>query len=123
VPLAPALLLGVTQLRGRILAVIDAAPLVAPAPGQGEVGARPGEGGMPALVVTAGGKDAVLALRVTEIVGFEHPSPALAAGGPPRWRDEEVAVLDVAALVARLRPAAARPGGAAWPWPEEVAER
>jgi len=133
VPLAPSHLLGVTQLRGRILPVLDAGPLLglaaagglpAPRPGlpadPGEaVAAPPGPGtesGAPALVVTATGLDSALAaLRVTEIVGFEHPSPALAAGGPPRWREEEVAVLDVADLVARLRPAASRPVTPSWP--------
>jgi hypothetical protein len=141
VPLAPSHLLGVTQLRGRILPVLDAGTLLGlaaagglPAPrpdlpaDQGETAAAPpgpvaapgwspgGESGMPALVVTATGLDSALAaLRVTEIVGFEHPSPALATGGPPRWREEEVAVLDVTDLVARLRPAALRPVAPSWP--------
>jgi hypothetical protein len=205
VPLAPGCLLGVAQLRGRILPVIDAVPLLAPPPGNGGFSAAParpaagapppgsaaeapplesaagddrtppspgptagdgrtplppaltagggglvstpppaGEGAMPALVVSVGGLGSTLAaLRVTEIVGFEHPSPALTAGGPPRWQGEEVAVLDVAALVARVarllatapRPAPAGERGwppreAGWPphepgWPsrKEVAKR
>jgi hypothetical protein len=130
VPLAPAHLLGVTQLRGRILPVLDVtllpglpglpeapkAPLLpelpevtpldaappAPARPAAESGLPPAPSGMPALVVTATGLDSTMAaLKVTEIVGFERPSSA--ASGP-LWRGEEVAVLDVATLLGSLRP-------------------
>lgn len=130
VPLAPAYLLGVTQLRGHILPVLDAsqlpglsgsAPPQAPeAPNAG--GGQPTTaGGRQALVVTATGLDSALAaLEVTEIVGFERPSfaapapPAddVIAGARPLWRGEEVAVLDVAALLAGLRPGAPPQHGA-----------
>jgi purine-binding chemotaxis protein CheW len=124
VPLAPAHLLGVTQLRGRILPVLDpsllpglpplpepAAPTTPTAPP-----APAASSGMQALVVTATGLDSALAaLRVSEIVGFERPtasgpagaaSPAAAsAAARPLWRGEEVTVLDVAVLFAFLRPA------------------
>jgi purine-binding chemotaxis protein CheW len=130
VPLAPAYLLGVTQLRGHILPVLDASRLPglsawappespeAPA-APSTAGAQPATaGGRQALVVTATGLDSALAaLAVTEIVGFERPSfaaaaPAAPAAGDvtagararPLWRGEEVAVLDVAALLAGLRP-------------------
>jgi hypothetical protein len=153
VPLAPGCLLGVAQLRGRILPVIDAVPLLAPPPrsaagndrtappprpaaengrvpapaaGGGALATAPppSEGAMPALVVAVDGLDATLvALRVTEIVGFEHPAPPHSAGGPPRWQDEEVAVLDVADLVAgvaRRLAAAPRPAPAGEPgWPPD----
>ena len=128
VPLAPAYLLGVTQLRGHILPVLDASQLpglpglpgwpppeapVAPSAGGGQPTTA---GGRQALVVTATGLDSALAaLEVTEIVGFERPSFAAPAppagdvigGARPLWRGEEVAVLDVAALLAGLRPGAA----------------
>ena len=130
VPLAPAHLLGVTQLRGRILPVLDltllpglpeppeapnapvlpqqpeitpldAAPASPARPAAGS-GLPPAPSGMPALVVTATGLDSTLAaLKVTEIVGFERPAGA--ASGPS-WRGEEVAVLDVATLLGSLRP-------------------
>ena len=131
VPLGPAYLLGVTQLRGHILPVLDASrlpglagsapPEVPGAPSAASAGGgRPAAaGGRQALVVTATGLDSALAaLAVTEIVGFERPafaapaasassSPpagAAMAGGRPLWRGEEVAVLEVAALLAGLRP-------------------
>jgi chemotaxis signal transduction protein len=149
VPLAPAYLLGVTQLRGHILPVFDASQLpglsglaAAEAPGKPEPpGASNAPSARPALVVTATGLDSALAaLEVTEIVGFERPSfaapaapppgdargavpgdagsavadhpatgipaDAAIAGARPLWRGEEVAVLDVAAILARLRPGA-----------------
>ncbi|HEV3075801.1 MAG TPA: chemotaxis protein CheW [Thermoanaerobaculia bacterium] len=158
VPLAPAYLLGVTQLRGHILPVLDASQLpglsglpgLPPSEAPGAPSARGGgqpttAGGRQALVVTATGLDSALAaLAVTEIVGFERPSfaapgaaPAAAspgdaggtvpgdagsaaadhlptgppagaamAGARPLWRGEEVAVLDVAAILAGLRPGA-----------------
>jgi purine-binding chemotaxis protein CheW len=124
VPLAPAYLLGVTQLRGHILPVLDASQLpglsglaAAEAPRAPEpAGASNAPSARPALVVTATGLDSALAaLEVTEIVGFERPSFAAPAGAPagaaiagarPLWRGEEVAVLDVAAILAGLRPGA-----------------
>lgn len=154
VPLAPAYLLGVTQLRGHILPVLDAsqlpglsglAPPAAPQTPSVGGGQPTTAGGRQALVVTATGLDSALAaLAVTEIVGFERPSfaspaatPAAAppgdaggtvlgdtgsaaadhlatgapagaaiAGARPLWRGEEVAVLDVAAILAGLRPGA-----------------
>lgn len=131
VPLAPAHLLGVTQLRGRILPVLDPGLLPGlpglPAPPElATTQAAPAASGMPALVVTATGLDSALAaLRVSEIVGFERPTtasgaaasavppttPAVAEADPPNapasgplWRGEEVSVLDVAVLFASLRP-------------------
>jgi chemotaxis signal transduction protein len=126
VPLGPAYLLGVTQLRGHILPVLDASrlPGLSGWPGWPPPEAPGAPSGRQALVVTATGLDSALAaLAVTEIVGFERPSfaaPAAAAddaasspppgaamaGGRPLWRGEEVAVLDVAALLAGLRPGA-----------------
>jgi chemotaxis signal transduction protein len=135
VPLAPAYLLGVTQLRGHILPVLDASRLPglsgwaspespespeSPADPSAAGGPPATAGGRQALVVTATGLDSALAaLEVTEIVGFERPSfaaPAPPAGdviggargarARPLWRGEEVAVLDVAALFAGLRPGA-----------------
>jgi len=123
VPLAPAYLLGVTQLRGHILPVLDAGRL------PGLSGAAPPDApgaasGRQALVVTATGLDSALAaLEVTEIVGFERPSFAAPGTPPPDntggaipgaamaearplWQGEEVAVLDVAAILACLRPGA-----------------
>jgi purine-binding chemotaxis protein CheW len=135
VPMAPAHLLGVTQLRGRILPVLDPsllpglpAPLGPPealAPPAPPPPPHPAPSGIQALVVTPTGLDSALAaLAVTEIVGFERPSvpdpaadPAGIAAGPPAaartlWRGEEVAVLDVAVLLASLRPAPpGAPGG------------
>jgi hypothetical protein len=154
VPLAPAHLLGVTQLRGRILPVLDPSllpglpplpPVSLPLPeppeaisldGPDSTPSRfdgrprpapplpPAAGGIQALVVTATGLDSALAaLKVTEIVGFERPAlPSIGAAGSPAaarplWRGEEVAVLDVAVLVAALRPsppgAPTGPGAAA----------
>jgi chemotaxis signal transduction protein len=106
VPLAPARLLGVTQLRGRILPVLDAASLLGLAPPPDSGGAA--VAGMPALVVTATGLDSALAaLTVTEIVGFERPTtPSGGGSGPALWQGEAVTVLDPAAIVAGLRPAA-----------------
>jgi chemotaxis signal transduction protein len=127
VPLAPAYLLGVTQLRGHILPVLDVSRLpgfAAAAPREGSEAPSAGDGqpttagGRQALVVTATGLDSALAaLAVTEIVGFERPSFAAPAAPPaggaiaaaracPLWRGEEVAVLDVAALLAGLGPGA-----------------
>jgi purine-binding chemotaxis protein CheW len=109
VPLAPAYLLGVTQLRGHILPVLDASQLpglsgLAP-PGPAGGGQPTTASGRQALVVTATGLDSALAaLEVTEIVGFERPSFAAPAGARPLWQGEEVAVLDVAAILAGLRP-------------------
>ena len=58
---------------------------------------------MQVLVVTATGVDSALAaLKVTEIVGFERPSGG--TGARPLWRGEAVAVLDVADVLAHLRP-------------------
>ncbi len=126
VPLAPAYLLGVTQLRGHILPVLDASRLpglngMAP-PGAAGGGQPTTAGARQALVVTATGLDSALAaLAVTEIVGFERPSFAAAAAPPtgdviagahPLWRGEEVAVLDVAGLLAGLRPGAPPQHGA-----------
>jgi len=123
VPLAPAYLLGVTQLRGHILPVLDAGRLPG-LPGAAPPEAPAAVSGRQALVVTATGLDAALAaLEVTEIVGFERPSfaapaspppgeaggavaDAATAGARPLWRGEEVAVLDVAAILACLRPGA-----------------
>jgi len=113
VPLAPAYLLGVTQLRGHILPVLDASRLpglsgLAAAealepPGASNAPSAPSA--RPALVVSATGLDSALAaLEVTEIVGFERPSFAAPAGARPLWQGEEVAVLDVAAILAGLRP-------------------
>jgi purine-binding chemotaxis protein CheW len=123
VPLGPAGLLGVTQLRGRILPVLDAASLLGLAPAAPAPSARDGDGlaaagpVTPALVVTATGLDSALAaLKVTEIVGFEPPTAAAGTGGRVLWRGEEVAVLDLGALLARLRPAAGNRRGA----PEEA---
>lgn len=141
VPLAPAYLLGVTQLRGQILPVLDASrlpglpalpgsapPETAGAPSAWGGGQPATAGGRQALVVTTTGLDSALAaLEVTEIVGFERPSIAASAasaaaaaaaapapseadaiaGARPLWRGEEVAVLDVAGLLAGLRPGAA----------------
>jgi chemotaxis signal transduction protein len=115
VPLGPAELLGVTQLRGRILPVLDTGSLLGPAPVPPAAAAAPpidaglpaAGPGMPVLVVTATGLDSTLAaLRVTEIVGFEPPTATSSAGGRVLWRGEEVAVLDLGTLLARLRPAA-----------------
>jgi chemotaxis signal transduction protein len=123
VPLGPAHLLGVTQLRGRILPVLDPSLLPGisdPMPpdaaddGPRSAGAAampPATGGMPVLVVTATGLDSALAaLKVTAIVGFERPSFGAAAreaaNTRPLWRGEEVLVLDVADLLASLRPRA-----------------
>jgi pyruvate dehydrogenase E2 component (dihydrolipoamide acetyltransferase) len=115
VPLGPAELIGVTQLRGRILPVLDTASLLGPAPAPQAAAAAPATGGglpvagpgMAVLVVTATGLDSTLAaLRVTEIVGFEPPTATSSAGGRVLWRGEEVAVLDLGTLLARLRPAA-----------------
>jgi chemotaxis signal transduction protein len=150
VPLAPAYLLGVTQLRGHILPVLDASQLPglsglaspeAPGAPRAGGGLPTTAGGRQALVVTATGLDSALAaLEVTEIVGFERPSFAAPAGPPageaggavagdagstvaddpavgapagaaiagarPLWQGEEVAVLDVAAILAGLRPGA-----------------
>jgi chemotaxis signal transduction protein len=113
VPLGPAPLLGVTQLRGRILPVLDAASLLGlepPAAGSppadgADGGSSAAAGGMPALVVTATGLDsAMAALRVSEIVGFELPAPSVAGpGSRVLWRGEEVTVLDLAAVLAPVR--------------------
>ena len=120
VPLAPAYLLGVTQLRGHILPVLDASRLpglsglaaaeapvaAAEAPGAPEPPrASNAPSARPVLVVSGTGLDSALAaLEVTEIVGFERPSFAAPAGARPLWQGEEVAVLDVAAILAGLRP-------------------
>jgi chemotaxis signal transduction protein len=102
----------VTQLRGRIVPVLDAASLLglaAPPEPQAAAAALPAgaAAGIPALVVTATGLDSALAaLTVTEIVGFERPTTPSGAGGPALWRGEAVTVLDPAAIVAGLRPAA-----------------
>ena len=109
VPLAPAYLLGVTQLRGHTLPVLDASQLpglsgLAP-PGPAGGGQPTTASGRQALVVSATGLDSALAaLEVTEIVGFERPSFAAPSGARPLWQGEEVAVLDVAAILAGLRP-------------------
>jgi chemotaxis signal transduction protein len=121
VPRGPASLLGVAQLRGRILPVLDAASLLAPAPlatatlapAEGPLASGaggPAQPGMPALVVTATGLDSALAaLKVTEIVGFEAPALAAGTDGRAFWRGEEVAVINLGALLAAVRPVARDP--------------
>jgi chemotaxis signal transduction protein len=118
VPLAPAHLLGVTQLRGRILPVLDPSLLPGlpglPAPPEPAAPpatpkAVPAASGMQALVVTASGLDSALAaLRVSEIVGFERPTTASGpAGGAVPPAAPAVAAATVPPAVPPATPAVA----------------
>jgi len=105
VPLAPAYLLGVANLRGSIMPVVDVRPLLGMAPAVAGHEVR-------ALVIE---RDAVkIGLLIDEVLGLEPlhgPSPAddgAIAGaegviaGRLRWDGGDVALLDVRALLAAM---------------------
>jgi purine-binding chemotaxis protein CheW len=110
VPRAPSHILGITQLRGRILPVLDLQPLL------GMTGRAAGEAAS-ALVVAAAELEAALA--IDEIIGFEPYRPAAftpaTANGPGTWwlaghlsldlpgEESEVAMLDAGRILERLR--------------------
>lgn len=106
VPGAPAPLCGVANLRGTVLAVADARPLLALAP-------KPPEPGSPAVVLAAGGLEA--AVPIDGVIGLdwfdaalplddvpEGPVKRFAAGLVPR-PDGPAILLDVARLLEALR--------------------
>jgi purine-binding chemotaxis protein CheW len=106
VPGGPAPLVGVTNLRGAVLAVADARSLLALAP-------KPTKAGASAVVLAAGGLEA--AVPIDGILGlewFDAPLPAddmpdsplktFAAGLVPR-PDEPAILLDAARLLEALR--------------------
>lgn len=105
VPLAPAYLLGVANLRGNIMPVVDVRPLLGMAPAVAGHEVR-------ALVIE---RDAVkIGLLIDEVLGLEPlhgPSPAddgdIAGAegviaGRLRWDGGDVALLDVRALLAAM---------------------
>ena len=105
VPGAPSPLLGVANLRGTVLAVADARPLLALAP-------KPATSGGAAIVLAAGGLEAALPIDgVLGLEWFDAPLPAdplpdgplktFAAGVVPR-PDEPAILLDVARLLEAL---------------------
>jgi purine-binding chemotaxis protein CheW len=106
VPGAPAPLLGVVNLRGSVLAIADAGPLLALAP-------TPPRSGSPAIVLAAGGLQA--AVPIDSVLGlewFDAPLPAddvpagplktFAAGIVPR-PDHPALLIDAARLLEALR--------------------
>jgi purine-binding chemotaxis protein CheW len=106
VPGAPAPLLGVANLRGTVIAVADARPLLALAP-------APVTAGGAAIVLAAGGLEAAVPIDgVLGLEWFDAPLPAddvadgplkaFAAGLVPR-PDEPTILLDVARLLEALR--------------------
>jgi purine-binding chemotaxis protein CheW len=103
VPLAPVHLLGLANLRGVVMPVVDARPLLGrPA---GSLVRR-----LRALVVAASVGEA--AIVVDDVVGLDALEPLPAAGlapwqaGRARHAAGEVTLLDATALLAALRPAA-----------------
>lgn len=105
VPGAPAPLLGVANLRGTVLAVADARPLLALAP-------KPATPGSAAIVLAAGGREAAVPIEgVLGLEWFDAPLPAdpmpdgplksFAAGLVPR-PDEPAILLDAARLLEAL---------------------
>ena len=105
VPGAPAPLLGVANLRGTVLAVADARPLLALAP-------KPATSGGAAIVLTAGGLEAAVPIDgVLGLEWFDEPLPAadvpdgplktFAAGLVPR-PDGPAILLDAARLLEAL---------------------
>jgi len=113
VPVAPAPLLGVANLRGSVLAVADARATLGMAP-------RAVAPGTPAIVLAAGGLEA--AMPIDGVIGlewFDAPLPAddltddalepFAAGVLPRSGDP-VILLDAARLLHALRAPWARSG-------------
>ena len=106
VPGAPAPLLGVANLRGTVLAVADARPLLALAP-------KPATSGGAAIVLATGGLEAAVPIDgVLGLEWFDEPLPAddvpdgplktFAAGLVPR-PDGPVILLDAARLLEALR--------------------
>ena len=106
VPGAPAPLLGVANLRGTVIAVADARPLLALPPGPTTVGGT-------AIVLAAGGFEAAVPIDgVLGLEWFDAPLPAddiadgplktFAAGLVPR-PDEPTILLDAARLLEALR--------------------
>jgi purine-binding chemotaxis protein CheW len=106
VPGAPAPLLGVTNLRGSILAVAEARPLLG-------LPTRPVTPGSPALVLAAGTLEAAMPIdRVVGLDWFEAPLPldesdprpgaAFAAGLVPHGNDHAT-LLDAGRLLEALR--------------------
>jgi purine-binding chemotaxis protein CheW len=106
VPGAPAPLLGVANLRGRVLAVADARSLLA-------LAAKPAPAGAAAIVLAAGGLEAAVPIDgVLGLEWFDAPLPAddvpdgplktFAAGLVPR-PDEPAILLDTARLLEALR--------------------
>ncbi|PYM22129.1 MAG: hypothetical protein DMD80_29245 [Candidatus Rokuibacteriota bacterium] len=106
VPGAPAPLLGVANLRGTVLAVADARPLLALAP-------KPATSGGSAIVLATGGLEAAVPIDgVLGLEWFDEPLPAddvpdgplktFAAGLVPR-PDGPVILLDAARLLEALR--------------------
>ena len=105
VPGAPASLLGVANLRGSVLGVVDPRPLLGLPP-------RAAAPGAPMLVIAAGDLQAAIPIdRVVGLHGFdapralEHPHrPGAAfAAGMIRHGDDEVTLLDVGRLLRALR--------------------
>jgi purine-binding chemotaxis protein CheW len=106
VPGAPAPLLGVANLRGTVVAVADAGPLLAVAP-------KPVTSGSPALVLSAGGLQAAVPIdAVLGLEWFDAPLPAdnlpdgalkpFTAGIVPR-PEQPAILLDAARLLEALR--------------------
>lgn len=106
VPGAPAPLLGVTNLRGTVLAIADARPLLALEP-------TPVDSGTPAIVLAAGGLQAAVPIdAVLGLEWFDAPLPAddvpdgalksFAAGIVPR-PDRPAILIDAARLLDALR--------------------
>ena len=105
VPLAPAYLLGVANLRGNIMPVVDVRPLLGMAPAVAGHDVR-------ALVVE---RDAVkIGLLIDEVLGLEpldgplpaddgdDPGTGRVIAGRLQWEGGDVAVLDVRALLAAM---------------------
>ena len=106
VPGAPAPLLGVANLRGAVLAVVDARSVLSLAP-------KPMKTGAAAIVLSAGGLEAAVPIDgVLGLEWFDAPLPAdgmpegplktFAAGLVPR-PDEPAILLDAARLLEALR--------------------
>lgn len=106
VPLAPPHVLGVANLRGTVLAVVDPRAVLG-------LESRPAGRRLRALVVAAAGCE--VALVVDDVLGLEsledplaHPGPSRAlaglATGVVQWRGRPLIALDAANLVAALRP-------------------
>jgi hypothetical protein len=133
VPLAPAHLLGVTQLRGRILPVLDVtllpglpglpeppeapeAPLLPELPEVTPLDAAPPATARPAAESGLPPAPSGMPALVVTATGLDSAMAALkvteivgferpsSAASGPLWRGEEVAVLDVATLLGSLRP-------------------